>query len=104
MDQIKDYVRDHYADRLSLNDVVEIFHINSTYLSECFKKAFGKNFVQYKNEVRIQRAKVLLQDTQLPIVQIAMMCGFENASYFGMLFRQITGSSPVQYRNKKTID
>ena len=78
--------------------MADAFFINRTYLSEMFRERFGKNFVQYKNEVRIERAKVLLTDTRLSIAQIAAQCGFDNTSYFAVVFRQITGRTPGQFR------
>lgn len=98
LDRIRDYIRENYQKRLSLDDVADAFFMNRTYLSEMFRKRFGKNFVQYKNEVRIERAKVLLMNTRLSISQIAAQCGFDNTSYFAVVFRQITGCSPGQFR------
>ena len=98
INRIRDYIRQNYQKRLSLDDIAEEFFINRTYLSELFREKLGKNFVQYKNEVRIEQAKILLKDTQWPISQIATHCGFDNTSYFSLVFRQITGFSPGQFR------
>lgn len=98
INRIRDYIQKNYQKRLSLDDLAEEFFINRTYLSELFRERFGKNFVQYKNEVRIEHAKILLTDTQLPISEIAAQCGFDNTSYFALVFRQITGQSPGQFR------
>lgn len=98
-DRLPDYIRENYQQRLTLDDVAEAFHLSKTYLSERFREHFGKNFVQYKNEVRIEHAKQLLRDTQLPISEVAVQCGFDNISYFSLVFRQITGTSPLQFRN-----
>lgn len=101
LEEIRDYVRLHYQERLSLEDVAERFYLNHTYLSEMFREKFGMNFVQYKNEVRIEQAKMMLIDTELSVSQIAAQCGFDNTSYFAMVFKQLTGQSPTQYRNKE---
>ncbi len=98
INRIRDYIRKNYQKRLSLDDIADEFFINRTYLSELFRERLGKNFVQYKNEVRIEQAKILLKDTQLPVSQIAAQCGFDNTSYFALVFRQITGLSPGQFR------
>ena len=100
IDRVRDYVRENYQSKCSLDDVADAFHLNRTYLSELFRETFGKNFVQYKNEVRIEHAKILLVHTNLTIAQIALRCGFDNTSYFAMVFRQITGVSPLQYRKQ----
>ena len=100
IDHVIQYIRDNHQKPLSLDDVANTFFINKTYLSELFHEKTGKNFVQYKNEVRIERAKILLSDTSLTISQISTQCGFDNASYFAFVFRQITGMSPRQYRDQ----
>lgn len=61
VDDIRRYIRDHYGDHLSLDDMAEVFHMNRTYFSEYFLKNFGKSFVQYKNEIRIEHAKSTLR-------------------------------------------
>ena len=100
IEKVRDYIRDNYQSKCSLDDVADIFFMNRTYLSELFRETFGKNFVQYKNEVRVEHAKILLTDTRLSISQIAARCGFDNTSYFALVFRQITGFSPVQWRGR----
>lgn len=99
-DQILEYIRLHYQEKLSLDEVAEAFFINRTYLSELFSTHCQKTFVQYKNEVRIEHARLLLKNSKLPISEIASQCGFDNCSYFALVFKQFTGLSPVQFRNQ----
>lgn len=100
-DDIRRYIREHYRERLSLDDIADAFHMNRTYFSEFFMKSFGKNFVQYKNEVRIEQAKTLLQDKSIAVRDVSSRCGFESAGYFSSVFKQATGLSPEQYRKEK---
>ena len=97
-DRICDYIRAHYMERLQLEDVAEAFHLNRSYLSELFRDMVGKNFVQYKNEVRIEQAKTLLTHSDKSVSEIAGLCGFENSGYFSFVFRQLTGKSPGEFR------
>lgn len=96
--QIVEYVRLRIDEKLSLSEVADHFFINRTYLSELFKKETGKSFVQYKNGLRMEMAKSLLQETDSPIFEICSRCGFHDAAYFIALFRQINGLTPQQYR------
>lgn len=98
IDRIRSYIRSNFHERLSLDDVAERFFINRSYLSELFRDRFGKSFVQFKNEVRVEHAKTLLVNTGLSIAEIASRCGFDNTSYFALVFRQMTGRSPGQFR------
>ena len=98
IEHIRDYIRKNFDKRLSLDDVADAFFINRTYLSELFRERFGKTFVQYKNEVRIEHAHILLTTTQKSVTEIASLCGFDSASYFALVFKQITGISPGSLR------
>lgn len=100
MDAIMQYVRQQYQLRLTLEEIADHFFMNKTYLSELFKKETGKSFVQFKNEVRTERAKVFLRDTDELVGTISQQCGFEDAGYFSTVFKQMTGRSPQQYRNE----
>ena len=98
IERVRDYIRKNFDKRLSLDDVADTFFLNRTYLSELFRERFGKTFVQYKNEVRIEHANILLTTTQKSITEIASLCGFDSASYFALVFKQITGISPGSLR------
>ncbi len=66
-----------------------------------FKKEVGMTPVEYRNRLRINRAKRLLDDPELPIYEIASMVGFESASYFNRIYKRYTGDSPGVGRNAK---
>lgn len=104
MDEIMQYMREHYQQRLALEDVADHFYMNKTYLSELFKKETGKSFVQFKNEIRVERAKVLLRNSDELISSISQQCGFEDAGYFSTVFKLMTQLTPQQYRNEKRVD
>ena len=56
--------------------------------------------VEYIKSYHIQAACQMLADSQTPIIEIASACGWGNASYFGKIFRETTGNTPLQYRRK----
>ena len=68
------------------------------YLCRLFKKAYGISPISYINLLRIERAKLLIEDTDLKISQIARQLGFESNEYFTRLFHKKTGLSPSEYR------
>ncbi len=104
IDDIMQYMRQQYQQRLTLEDVADHFFMNKTYLSELFKKETGKSFVQFKNEIRVERAKVLLRNSDELISAISQQCGFEDAGYFSTVFKLMTHLTPQQYRNEKPAD
>lgn len=99
--QIADYVRDHLAEEIKLAELAELTRMSHFHFSRLFKQAVGVPPHQYVIEQRIERAKQLLKQTQLPIMEIAIECGFSSHSHLGKWFRQCTGVSPKAYRTSQ---
>jgi YesN/AraC family two-component response regulator len=101
VDRIRSYIHKNYQHKLSLEEMASEYHMNRTYFSEFSRKNFGKTFVQYKTEVRIEHAKVLLKNSDDLVQDISEECGFENVTYFIQQFKEMTGDSPEQYRKRQ---
>lgn len=97
--EIVSYMEQHYADRISLNDLANHVSCNSQYLCRFFKEITGCSPIQYLVNYRIDRACMLLTDTTMPVLEISMECGFDNVSYFIRKFRQLKGCTPHQFRS-----
>lgn len=101
--RIEAYLEHHYADEdISLSDLARRFHLHVTYLSELFKKTTGKNYSEYVTEIRMKKAKELMEHTELKVSDVAEMTGFSNANYFSQVFKKMTGMSPNEYRQRNT--
>lgn len=98
--KIISYIEQHYADRISLNDLAKLISCNSQYLCRFFREISGCSPIQYLISYRIDRACMLLSDTTMPVLEISMECGFDNVSYFIRKFRQLKGCTPNQFRTK----
>ena len=96
---IMDFVDKHFAEQITLNDVSKSIFVSTYYASRIFKKETGKNFVDYLNEVRIEKAKDFLKDVQYKIYEVADLTGITDAHYFSRLFRKYTGKTPSEYRD-----
>jgi len=94
-----DYIHEHYNEQLTLNDVAGHVYVSTSYLSRMFKKELGKNFVDYLNGLRIEKAKELLMDPRYKTYEIAELVGIPDAHYFSRLFRKYEGVSPTEYRD-----
>jgi len=94
------YIRDNYMNNVSLENVAQHVFISPYYLSHLFKDELGITFVEYLTQVRIERARELLQSTGMSIVAIATEVGYEDASYFSKVFRKRCGLSPNLYRRQ----
>lgn len=98
VDQVKIYISHNYRKNLTRDFVASLFYVNSSYLSQIFKKRTGMKFIDYLNDVRIERARELLADTDRKMYQIAKAVGYENTKYFFRIFKKKTGMTPEQYR------
>lgn len=95
------YLREHYTENITLDDVAIHLGYNKTYLSRCIGAMPGVNFRKLVNSLRIYRAKNLLSTTDLKILDIALECGFTNERTLQRAFTEIAGTSPGEYRKGK---
>ena len=99
IDSIRHYVDQHFASEVSLTTLSNLFHINSAHLSETFKSHVGQNFSEYLVHLRMEKAKHLLKEDQLKIIDVANLVGFSNSGYFSTVFKKQFGQTPVEFRN-----
>lgn len=94
---IKDYIDHNYSQPLSLESVAQHFYINKYYLSHQFKEIIGYGFKKYIQLIRINKAKILLQNTNLTVNEICSKIGYDNINYFIRLFKEKEELTPYQY-------
>ena len=95
------YIDEHLHEDLSLTRLGEVACYNSSYLSTVYKNLTGQSLIDYINQVRINRAKQLLAQSEMRVRQIALTCGFESQQYFHRLFKKKTGLTPNEYREQR---
>ncbi len=95
---VLDYIHDRLDGELKLADLAAIARLSPCHFSHQFKQAMGVTPYQYVLQQRIERAKQLLKQTNRPIVDIALRCGFNSHSHLSKQFRQATGTTPSTYR------
>jgi two-component system response regulator YesN len=100
IDNIKTYIHKNTNKALNLEKISSLFFINPSYCSYLFKEKTGINFIDYVNDVRVEKAKELLKTTDLKVYKIARNLGFENTKYFFRLFKKLTDHTPEEYRMK----
>ena len=99
INQAKQYIHEHYAEALSLEEVSSEAGFSSSYFSTLFRKETGKNFLEYLMEVRIEEAKILLRESKMTIEAVGRQVGIHDYKRFAKTFKKITGISPKEYRN-----
>ena len=96
--QARAYVQQHYSEPITLESVCEAVGFSPSYFSALFKRETGENFVRYLTRVRIDRAKELLQQTNLSVSEVCSRVGYNDLKHFTQTFKKETSLSPAQYR------
>lgn len=97
---LQSYLKAHFAENLSLDAMAAMAHLSAGYLSREFKRAAGCTISTYVNNLRIERAKELLQDGNMKNADIAAAVGIEDPVYFSRVFKKTTGFRPSEYRER----
>ena len=92
------YLSNHYSEAVTLASAAKSAGVHPSYLSALFRKVTGLTFKDYLNQIRVEHALELLKNTDYPIMEIAISCGFNDQSYFTKVFKKQTGMTPRQFR------
>ena len=96
----RDYIGDNFSKDISLDDVSRVVNISPYYFSKLFKEATGENFIEYLTNIRIEKAKDLLKNSDLSMKEICAMCGYSDPNYFSRTFKKNVGLTPTEYKEK----
>ena len=99
MQTVFEYVMTNFHKNVTLDEIASIANMTKNAFCRYFKVRTNKSFFQFLIEVRIERAsKLLANDNELSVLEIAELCGFNNISNFNRKFKEIKHTSPLQYR------
>ncbi len=94
----KEYIRTYYRKDISLDDVSRVVNISPYYFSKIFKEDTGENFIEYLTNIRMNRAKELLDTTEYSMKEICSMVGYSDPNYFSRSFKKNVGVTPTEYK------
>lgn len=94
----EDWLTTHFRDGDAIRKVVAQASIPERTLKRRFRSATGMTLIEYLQNLRVEKAKRLLEASQTPIDEISVEAGYEDASFFRRLFKRRTGMTPSQYR------
>lgn len=103
VNQATAYIEEHYAQKLTLQEVADKCYVSQWHLSKLINKYTGNTFYELLNNVRIEKAKALLNDPKLKIGDIVDMVGYSDAAHFSRVFKLIVGVSANEYRNTSAV-
>ncbi|RTE10615.1 response regulator [Paenibacillus whitsoniae] len=98
LDKAVRYIEQHYKGDCSIHDVAQHVHLSVSYFSNLFKKETGESYTNYLTKFRLEKAKILLSNTNMKISEIAEAVGYDDPNYFTTVFRNWVRCSPSEFR------
>lgn len=99
IEEIKDYIYEHYNERITMNTFTDKYHISESYFSKLFKEQMGMNFKDYLTDIRLLNSTYDLIHTQEKVIDISEKHGFYNVSSYIYFFKLYYGVTPKKYRD-----
>ena len=93
----KEYLENHYADDISLENMADHVNISPQYFSKLIKKTTGFNFIDWLSMLRVKKAKELLTNSNLTVKEVCYLVGYKDPNYFSRIFKKRIGITPSEY-------
>lgn len=98
------YIKKNYKEKIYIQDLAELVNMNPQYFCRFFKKSIGRSPMEYINDYRLKRSLRLLEETDLPITEVCLECGYNNLGNFLRAFKSYTDTTPLKYRKHIQTD
>jgi len=98
IENAKEFIKNNYSSNISLEDVSGAINLSPYYFSRVFKEEVGVNFVDYITNVRIEKAKELIDSQRYSMKEICSMVGYSDPNYFSRAFKKNVGVTPTEYK------
>lgn len=93
-----DYIEKHYSEEIDIKALVDMCYLSEPHFFRLFKREIGDTPINYRNRLRMEKAKQLLSDGECSVSEIASILGFESVYYFSRAFKKSVGVSPTVYQ------
>ena len=101
LDRIVRYLRENFAQNITVKDAAEAFYVSESYISKLFRQKLHTSFHEFLTQLRIQKSISLLRDPSYKIYQVAEQVGYRDYRYFCSTFKKYVGITPMQFRQKR---
>jgi AraC family transcriptional regulator len=98
--KVKEFVHAKMEDELRLGELAQSVGLSIAHFSEMFRKSTGETPHQFVLRLRVERAKEMLRSAESRVLDVAIACGFKTQQHFARVFRQLSGSTPTEYRRE----
>ncbi|MBE5040961.1 AraC family transcriptional regulator [Ructibacterium gallinarum] len=99
LEQLKQYIESNYTQPLTLKELADFAHLHPNYLIRFFKKNIGVPPMRYIMQVKLEKAESLLENTNIPVSELAELLGFSDMNHFYKRFKSYAGKSPTEFRS-----
>lgn len=104
IEKMMNYIEKSYRDPISLSDIASSALLSKREALRCFKRTIGESPMQYLMKYRLMKsADMLIEESGMSISDVALLSGFDDPSYYSMLFKRFYNSSPKEYRKERHI-
>src|SRR5690625_593044 len=98
MQKAKEYIKKHYSNEVTLEDVAILVNLSPNYFSNLFKEEFGETFIELLTRTRMERARELIEENAHSLKEISFLVGYKDPNYFSRVFKRFYDCSPRAYQ------
>ncbi|AIQ17907.1 response regulator [Paenibacillus sp. FSL H7-0357] len=102
VEKAKRYIEDNYHKDLSIEELSEVAGLSISHFCTLFKQISGYTFLEFVTNCRMEKAKYILQNSNVKVYQVAPLVGYQDPRYFTQVFKKATGKTPTEYREECT--
>lgn len=102
--KVIEYLHENYDYDIRIEHLSAITHLHPNYIHRIFKESMGCTIIEYLTKIRIEKAKMLITQTDIPITKVASFIGMNSSQYFSKVFKKHIGITPSALRKKGIID
>ena len=99
VETIEKFLINNVYNKLTLQDICDVFLISKSYLCKIFKEQIGESPIDYLTGLKMKEAKRLTRSNQYNVTQISNLLAYSSIQHFSRMFKKVVGSSPSEYEN-----